>query len=424
MAKVVLTANRIANFSCPPERSQSFLWDINTKGLGVRTTPRGSPMFVFQSQLLGSTIRIKIGSPNVWSISQAQVKARELQRDIDQGYDPRELASQRSQKLTSEKAQRELLKRFTFEALLNDYCDHIKALGRRSHTDARSIFKLHVLEKWGHIAKKPANQVSGEDIADMMRALASSGKGRTSNKLRSYIRAAFQTAKAAKTKASIPANFKGYEVTHNPATDTEPDESFNKPDKNPLTNCELKKYWQLIKDVPGLKGAILRLHVLTGGQRIEQLVKLRINDISEDRITLWDSKGKPSKGARPHTIPLLEAAVACLAECRSANSLGDFAISTQHGKTHLSATTLSRWAKDAASMHIEGFDTKRIRSGIETLLASLQISSEVRGRLQSHGITGVQARHYDGHDYLNEKRAALDLLYRQLNHTDPTDIDS
>jgi hypothetical protein len=34
--------------------------------------------------------------------------------------------------------------------------------------------------------------------------------------------------------------------------------------------------------------------------------------------------------------------------------------------------------------------------------------------LQSHGIAGVQARHYDGHDYMQEKRDALALLLRLL----------
>jgi hypothetical protein len=57
---------------------------------------------------------------------------------------------------------------------------------------------------------------------------------------------------------------------------------------------------------------------------------------------------------------------------------------------------------------------KRVRSGVETLLAANGVSREVRGHLQSHGLTGVQARHYDGHDYLAEKRRALELLAAEL----------
>lgn len=67
-----------------------------------------------------------------------------------------------------------------------------------------------------------------------------------------------------------------------------------------------------------------------------------------------------------------------------------------------------------AGAGIEGFKTKRIRSGVETLLASARISGEHRGRLQSHGISGVQARHYDGHSYMEEKRDALNALFNLL----------
>jgi hypothetical protein len=64
---------------------------------------------------------------------------------------------------------------------------------------------------------------------------------------------------------------------------------------------------------------------------------------------------------------------------------------------------------------IDGFQLKRIRSGVETLLASSGVSREIRGHLQSHGLSGVQARHYDGHDYMPEKRSALEILARELH---------
>ena len=302
---------------------------------------------------------------------------------------------------------------FTLEALLNDYCDHLAALGRVAHKDARSIFKLHVLEAWPKIAALPASEVTGEQIADMMRRVIEQGKARTSNKLRSYIRAAYQTAKAARSKPSIPVKFKSYNVTHNPAADTEPDESANKADKRPLTTEELRSYWQAIKLLPGFRGAVLRLHLLTGGQRIEQLVNLRTENVTADGIMLFDGKGRPGKPPRPHTVPLIPQAAAALLECEPQ---GTYALSTDKGVTHLAATTLSAWAVDATTL--ADFQAKRIRSGVETILARARISSDDRGRLQSHGISGVQNRHYDGHDYMEEKRQALETLFRLLDAPD------
>ncbi len=300
----------------------------------------------------------------------------------------------------------------TLENLLTDYCDHLEQIGRSAHRDARSIFKKHVMEPWPKVAALPAREVTMEQIADMMRRVLGLGKGRTANKLRSYVRAAYQTARAARSKASIPLRFKGYNIVGNPAADTEPDESANKADKRPLTADELRTYWQAVKHLPGFKGAVLCLHLLTGGQRIEQLVNLKTNDITKDSIILFDGKGRPGKPPRPHTLPLIPAAAAALQECAPQ---GLFALSTDHGRTHLAATTLSAWAVQAVGDQILDFQAKRIRSGVETMLAAARVSAEIRGRLQSHGISGVQARHYDGHDYMEEKRHALLTLHRLLS---------
>ena len=301
--------------------------------------------------------------------------------------------------------------KFTLKNMLNHYCDHLEVLGRRSHKDARSIFKIHVYDAWPQIATTPANQITGEQVADMMRRVLELGKGRTANKLRSYIRAAYQVALAARSKASVPLHFKDYRVTSNPGAETVPDESENKADKDPLSAEELRTYWQTIKPMTGFVGAVLRLHLLTGGQRIEQLVNLRTTDVTSTSFTLYDGKGRPGKAPRPQTVPLIALAAAALLDCKPQ---GTYALSTDGGITHLAATTLSHWAVDAAA-NIPGFATKRIRSGVETLLASARISTEIRGRLQSHGITGVQARHYDGHDYMEEKRHALDTLFSLLD---------
>lgn len=338
----------------------------------------------------------------------AETLAIEHHKHRDEGGRPALLAAKDDAKRAAAEAKR-IAATHTLENLLTDYCDHLEQLGRSAHRDARSIFKKHVFEPWPEVAALPAREVTMEQIADMMRRALELGKGRTANKLRSYVRAAYQTARAARSKASIPLRFKGYNITSNPAADTEPDESANKADKRPLTTDELRTYWQAIKPVTGFKGAVLRLHLLTGGQRIEQLVNLKTADTTKDGITLYDGKGRPGKPPRPHTLPLIPAAAAALREC---DPQGPFAISTDKGETHLAATTLSAWAVEAAGDQIPDFQAKRIRSGVETLLAGARISSEIRGRLQSHGISGVQARHYDGHDYMDEKRHALVTLHK------------
>ena len=322
------------------------------------------------------------------------------------GY-PALVAAEKETKRTADIARQDA-RQYTVKALLDDYCDHLKALGRDAHRNAGSIFKVHVFEPWPQVAALPAKQATTEQFADMMRRAIESGKGRTANKLRSYIRAAYQTAIAARSSPSVPVHFKAYNIVDNPAANI-PSGQSNNSAKNPLKGNDLRTYWNAIKAMPGFKGAVLRLHLLTGGQRIEQLVRLQTADVGNDVISLYDGKGRPGKPPREHLVPLVPLAAEAVRDC---NSTGAFALSTD-GTTHIAGTTLSNWAKEAAA-GIDGFQAKRIRSGVETLLASLEVSKDIRGRLLSHGISGVQDVNYDGHDYLREKRDALMKLSNYL----------
>jgi hypothetical protein len=66
-----------------------------------------------------------------------------------------------------------------------------------------------------------------------------------------------------------------------------------------------------------------------------------------------------------------------------------------------------RLVEIAAAANGEAFDLRAVRRTVETMLARLQVRKDVRAQLLSHGLGGVQAVHYDRHDYIDEKRQAL-----------------
>ncbi|MBN8505521.1 MAG: integrase [Burkholderiales bacterium] len=294
----------------------------------------------------------------------------------------------------------------TLAKLLDAYCDHLQAQERRSHADARSIFNLHIKEAWPKLAATSAALVTSEQVTDALRKLIEDNKGRTANKLRAYLRAAYQCALDVNSLPSIPVRFKDFRVTSNPAALTKRSAEHDRADKRPLSLDELRQYWTLLDRVPGFAGVALRLHLLTGGQRIEQLAKLKRADVSASAITIFDAKGRPGQGPRTHVLPLTPRA---RKELGGLSKTGEFALSTDGGETHVSAATLSGWARDIATA-IPNFQLKRVRSGVETALAAAGVSKEVRGQLQSHGLSGVQARHYDAYDYAKEKLEALQKL--------------
>ena len=383
----------------------SFFWrySIGTKServfIGVYD-PIASPK---------STQRTERGFSVPAAIKAAEVLATEHHENKERGGRPALIAEREASKKTR-LIERESQSKYSLQSLMSDYANYLEINGRVSHREVRSTLKVHVTEAWPEIAALPASKVTDEQIADMMRRAFDAGKGRTANKMRSHLHAAYQVAKSAKTNGRIPVHFKGYQIKLNPASDTQPDGSQNKADKNPLTIREMQIYWQRIKEQPGIKGAVLRLHLLTGGQRIEQLVSVRRTNCFQDYVTLIDSKGRPGKPAREHKVPLIEFA---RRDLWSWISNGTYALSTDDGETHIVATTLSKWAIEAAG-DIAEFRAKRVRSGVETLLSKAKVSLEIRGHLQSHGISGVQSRHYDGNDFMDVKLEALELLYQNL----------
>lgn len=167
----------------------------------------------------------------------------------------------------------------------------------------------------------------------------------------------------------------------------------------------------------------LKLALYAGGQRMSQLLRLRIGDYDAEQRTLrlWDGKGK-RREPREHLVPLApvsNALVISLVEradtlaTRTAERLQQTPepnpslwVSTR-AKTMDHATPGKRLAEIAKTMQVEHFDLRDIRRTVETMLAGMGVSREVRAQLLSHGLSGVQAVHYDRHSYIPEKRAAL-----------------
>ncbi len=102
--KIKFTAGRVDEFAYESGKSQSFLWDTASPGLGLRVTANAAKSYIFQGKLNGSTIRLTIGDPRTWDIAKAQAEARRLKVLIDNGQDPRKV---KADALAAERAARD-----------------------------------------------------------------------------------------------------------------------------------------------------------------------------------------------------------------------------------------------------------------------------------------------------------------------------
>ena len=416
------TAGRVAEFSCPAGKHQAIYWDGKQPGLGLRVTAKGARAYVFQGWIDGGSVRVTIGSPDVWPLETiwttdrgtgqrvevqrgARQEAARLKALVDGGVNPAEQRREQAAEKVRRKAVTESLKAKTVEALFTAYVELLKQRQKLDARDAESTLQRFLAAN-EDLAAKPAHAATSADFVSGLRKLHEKGKVREPGKVRSYAHAAFRTAMLAATDPKIPVKFEAFHVTANPLATIRATPA--RADKRPMTVAELRTFWRIAKATEGTTGALMRLHLLTGGQRIAQLLRLQREDVHADYIVLRDPKGRRAE-ARRHAVPLLDDAKEALKAFSGAP--GVFTVD----RKAISPAVLARLEAEAIGEQIEAFEPKRLRSGIETALASLGVGREIRAQLQSHGLGGVQDRHYDDHDYLAEKRAALQALLDLLN---------
>ncbi|MEL6098126.1 integrase arm-type DNA-binding domain-containing protein [Stenotrophomonas maltophilia] len=319
----------------------------------------------------------------------------------------------------------------TLGALMNAYVSSLKEAGKVSAGSVEKAVKLHIEKAWPALWVRPAAELELDDLLPILSRMVREKKLREGGKIRSYLRAAYAAAIAAKQDAAAPDALRVLNVSRNPARDLATLDS-GQPRDRVLSVAELRAYWRRIEAMPGREGALVRFHLLTGGQRIAQLMRLKWSDHDHDTDTgtgsvrLLDIKGR-RRVPRVHLVPLLPLMAADLAVLRGddrSEGGGDGArphlFSLTGGKAPATYDEF-RGIMDpvVASMVAAGeltssFTPGDLRRTVETRLAALGLSEEVRGHLQSHGLSGVQKRHYNFFEYDAEKRAAVEALYELL----------
>lgn len=417
------TAERIASLKCLPGKAQTIYWDGKTPGLGLRVTPSSAKSYIFETRLHGKTVRVTIGSPDVWPLETqwrtdketgekveyqrgARQEAARLKSLTDQGIDPREIERAKIEAKEAKATAAAAAKEYTLAKLYEAYCDHLETNGKKgSARSARSFFNTHVSAE---LKEKPAKDVSAEEVADMLRGITEKGKERTAGALRTYLLAAYNIGMRARLDPKLPIAFKQYSITSNPVAPIPAIAS--RTSNRVLTNDELQAYLTGFDDRQTDKA--LALALLAGGQRMEQILRITVSDWTPESKTLrlLDPKGR-RKEARIHLLPLAPRAAAIVeqlvADATKAKRTEIFDLDSQTpGKRAKAICEVTD--KETGKARIEpSINLRDIRRTVETRMAGLGISKDTRAQVLSHGLSGVQDKHYDRHGYDTEKRNAL-----------------
>lgn len=356
------------------------------------------------------------------SLAEARIKARALSarylelkgqgRDLLETLQAEKRAAERERAAEQRQAEEQGADPITFGALMAAYIARMEQAGKVSTYDVANTVENHIKrhqEQWN----KLANELALDDVLMILEPLTTAGKLTTARKVRAYIRSAYTLGLRARTSAQASA-FRRFQITSNPAADSAPVEGANNARHIALSLADLRAIWKRANRSDEPIGPLVRAFLLLGGQRFEQLRRATLADVADERLTLLDSKGKRTQPRR-HVLPILPEAQAAIDEMRGAG-LGPFLFTLTHGESAADRSGSGKRVRAMACRMVDDgeiskpFTLGALRSTVETQLAAAGVQSDTLAQLQSHGLSGVQWRHYNRHDYHAEKLAALERL--------------
>jgi integrase len=436
----VITAREIDVATSKARASRKDIWltDPGVRGRGrftIRCTPSGARICMYRyTRADGTRDTLRVGDYDPRGVAgltlhEAREKAGELVRLASAGNNVRDLLQQREEaKATAVEAVTVAKRDESRGSLAAMYGAYVSTLrGRESHYDVQSVFKLHLSEPFPQLAARPAGQVKAEELRDVLARLIEAGKGRTAAKLRAFLRAAFGMAMRAGLDPTLPEALTAFDIQVNPADRLPSLAQFSKALDRALTLPELHAFWRRVEaaaDSPARDALVACMYL--GGQRPTQLLRLTAQqvDVSGATLTLLDQKGR-NRHANPrrHLLPIHDDLMPVIRRRLAQTDDVVSPLFSTHGRVPLRKETVGLFVGEIAkAMQKAGelergpFSMRDLRRTAETHMAALGISSDVRAQIQSHGLGGIQARHYDRHDYMPEKRAALEQWSRRFRN--------
>lgn len=402
MAKIAFTAGRVAGFKCPAGKAQAFLWDVTAPGLGVRATPTGKPAYVFQGEFQEKSIRITIGNPDAWSIPQAQEKARELQRLIDEGKDPRDLkrdalaAVAAKQAAAAVQAQADKVAALTVGEVWAAYIEQRRPfwgdLHLRDHIDKAKAGGLpsgrrgggKQLTKPGPLAALMPLALKDLDQATVEAWAANEGKTRASS-----ARLAWRLLTVFLTWCGEQPQYAALLPTKNPAKTKKAREALGKAGKKSdvLQREQLAAWFAAVQQVQNpVIAACLQMMLLTGA-RPGEVLALRWEDVNTQwkGISIKDKvEGTREIPATPYMLHLL-AALPRRNEWVFPSNTSASGCLTEPNNPH------TRACKAAG---LEGLTLHGLRRSFSSLTEWLETPAGVVAQIQGHKPSATAEKHY------------------------------
>ncbi len=396
------------------ERGKGALW------LLVRPSGKKEFYYVYTHQQKRHSIGLgsyahKVDGGGI-TLEEARVAKDKLSTYLINGLDPKTQLALLEREREEEERRRKHIG--SVKQLFEGYTTNLKNEGKRSFREvARSLTK-NALPILG--AETPANQITSHDIKLVIHALIKRGALVSSNRLRSYLSAAFTYGIEFDNNPVSLESLVSFQLMNNPVRDVPKALKYERPLDRELSHIEIYKLWNTFHEGAhfSLIDHILKLVLATGGQRISEVSQAKWSEIDLGR-GIWEIPASRTKNGKAHLVPLNNLAVMLVENIQNYTSHTSFLF--PHRLDQSKSITLASISKatnrfcKATGFH--QFTPRDLRRTCKTKMGELGISKEIRDRINNHALNDVSSKHYDRYDYLPEKRGALDIWSNYLKKT-------
>jgi integrase len=379
-----------------PAAGDQHLWDAEVKGFGLKVTPAGRKVFLFQYRMGGraaKTERYTIGEyRSPYTVDGARGEAVRLLAEVKAGRNPAE--AKRAERRSEPNRAR------PFGEVAAEFIERHAKPNTRDWRKTEYLLRRDVLPFW---SARPVREISRQDVIELIDRVADRGARIHANRVLAAVRVLFNWALSRGVIEASPAA--GVKA---PGAETARERV--------LSEDELREVWRAADAAPYPFGPFFKLLILTA-QRRDEVAGMCWSEIDEARA-LWTIPGERAKNGRAHEVPLSTPALDIL---RSIPRLdGSDQVFTTNGRTPISGFSKAKARLDHASgvglIERDEWRVHDIRRSVTTFMAETGIAPHVVDKLLNHvsgSIHGVAAV-YNRHGYTDERRRALDAWANRL----------
>lgn len=358
-----------------------------------------TPQWRFRYRFGGKQRVMNLGSYKQLSLAEARKRVKELKANVLSGYDvARDKQERKAVAITKINA-------VTFGQLTDDYFEKMIVGKWKNATDLKARIDKDIKP---HLGQLTTEGVKPADIDKMLRAIIERGSPTIANDILKWTRRIFDYA------------IKRHIVQYNPAAAFTVLDAGGKSGarERVLSQAELVELFEVMRNIDGfpkINGLAVKLLLLLAVRKGE-LIRAKRCEFDLD-TALWHLPADRTKTNTAITIPLSHHAVDTIRAIMALSESSEWLLPARKKQAtpHIHENTLNVALAKVKPLMVnsDDFCVHDLRRTARSHLAALGVDSHIAERCLNHKLKGIEGV-YNHHDYLNERRVALDLLAKLL----------